>query len=167
MKQYTVRIGESEYLIARHPNGTMHVNGKVVDASVNARGEGRFDIRLGEHIFDIDILSRDEDGIVEMLVNGKVIQAQVDDEKATLLKKYSFNQKRQHHTSHIKAPMPGKIVNVLVQPGDPVAAGQGVLILEAMKMENEIKSPSAGVVKTVNVRDNDAVEKNTLLMEIE
>jgi biotin carboxyl carrier protein len=165
--RWLVRIGEKEFLIERDANGGVRVNGEPIETSMHARGEGRFDLRFGDHIFDVDILRRDAEGRVDMLVNGKVAEAQVEDEKALLLKRFSLNQARRHHTAHIKAPMPGKIVKLLVQPGDEIAAGQGVVILEAMKMENEIKAPAAGTVKAVLVREQDAVEKNTVLIDIE
>ncbi len=67
----------------------------------------------------------------------------------------------------IKAPMPGKVVRVLVQQGDPVEAGQGVIVVEAMKMQNELKSSRAGVVAEVHVKENDTVEAGTLLVTVE
>lgn len=64
-------------------------------------------------------------------------------------------------------PMPGKISEVLVKPGDKVKSGQVVCILEAMKMFNELKSPSAGIVKEVNVKPGSSVATSTLLILIE
>ena len=64
-------------------------------------------------------------------------------------------------------PMPGKITEVLVKPGDTVKSGQTVCILEAMKMFNELKSPSAGVVKEINVKSGSSVTPSTLLILIE
>ena len=67
----------------------------------------------------------------------------------------------------IKATMPGRVVNVLVGSGDEVTAGQGVIIVEAMKMENELKSPKAGKVTEVKVAPGQTVEKGELLVVIE
>jgi biotin carboxyl carrier protein len=67
----------------------------------------------------------------------------------------------------IKAFMPGKVVQVRVKPGDIVAAGDGLLIMEAMKMENEIKCRRPGTVRAVHVESGQAVENGTLLLEIE
>ncbi|MEX0647161.1 MAG: acetyl-CoA carboxylase biotin carboxyl carrier protein subunit, partial [Balneolaceae bacterium] len=64
-------------------------------------------------------------------------------------------------------PMPGKILELLVQEGDSVEAGQPVIILEAMKMENELKAPIQGKVATLQISQNDNVEKNQPLLEIE
>jgi biotin carboxyl carrier protein len=67
----------------------------------------------------------------------------------------------------IKAPMPGRIVRVLVAVGDRVAARQGLVIVEAMKMENELRSTKDGVVREVNVRQGAAIEAGAVLVTIE
>lgn len=67
----------------------------------------------------------------------------------------------------IRALMPGKIVDILIQVGDAVVRDQGLLVIEAMKMENEVKSPAAGEVKEVLVQPGQAVEANQVLVVIE
>lgn len=67
----------------------------------------------------------------------------------------------------LRAPMPGKIVKVLLQPGDEVLANQGILVMEAMKMQNEIKSPKDGIVKRVAVQEAAAVNAGELLAVVE
>ena len=67
----------------------------------------------------------------------------------------------------VLAPMPGKIVKVLVKPGDAVEARQGVVIVEAMKMENELRSPKAGTVSDVRVTEGDSVEAGAILVVVE
>jgi pyruvate carboxylase subunit B len=67
----------------------------------------------------------------------------------------------------VTAPMPGLIVRVDVKPGDVVGAGQGVIAMEAMKMENELRSATAGTVKTVLVKPGQAVERGAVLVELE
>jgi pyruvate carboxylase subunit B len=67
----------------------------------------------------------------------------------------------------VVAPMPGLVVRVNVAPGDHVEAGQGVVVMEAMKMENELRASAAGTVKTVRVSAGTAVEKGAVLVELE
>ena len=67
----------------------------------------------------------------------------------------------------IKAPMPGKVVRVLAGVGTPVEAGQSVLVIEAMKMQNELKAPKTGAVKKINVAEGAAVEAGQTLAEVE
>ena len=67
----------------------------------------------------------------------------------------------------VTAPMPGKVVRVLVKPGDTVAAKQGLVVVEAMKMENELKASRQGLVKTVAVAEGQSVESGALLVIVE
>lgn len=67
----------------------------------------------------------------------------------------------------VKAPMPGLVLKVLVEPNQAVKKGDSLIVLEAMKMENIIKANADGVIKKVNVAIKQAVEKNTVLIELE
>ena len=67
----------------------------------------------------------------------------------------------------IRTSMPGKIVRVMAAEGEEVGQGQGLVVVEAMKMENEIKSPKAGVVKKIGVKEGEAVEAGALLVIVE
>ena len=67
----------------------------------------------------------------------------------------------------VKSPMPGRVVRVLVSVGDRVAERQGVVVVEAMKMENELRSPAAGIVKEIAARPGDAVEAGTVLVVVD
>ncbi|WP_457750853.1 biotin/lipoyl-containing protein, partial [Thermococcus sp.] len=67
----------------------------------------------------------------------------------------------------VTAPMPGKILRILVKEGDEVKTGQGLLVLEAMKMENEVSSPKDGIVKRILVTEGDTVDSGQALIELE
>jgi biotin carboxyl carrier protein len=75
--------------------------------------------------------------------------------------------RRREGRQAIKAPMPGKVVRLLVKEGDKVAAGQGLIVVEAMKMQNEMKSPRSGRVASVAVREHEAVIGGSILLMIE
>ena len=72
-----------------------------------------------------------------------------------------------HGEQAVIAPMPGRVVRVLVSPGDEVAARQGVVVVEAMKMENELRSPKAGRIREVNVTPGTSVEAGRVLLVVE
>ena len=82
-------------------------------------------------------------------------------------KKFLKSQEGQSSSFTIDAPMPGKIIEILVEEGSEVIAGEPILILEAMKMQNEISSQADGIVKKIAIRKNDSVMKDDLLMEID
>lgn len=67
----------------------------------------------------------------------------------------------------LTVPMPGRVVRLFVRPGDLVTAGQGLVVVEAMKMENEVRAPRAGRVADVRVREGAAVEANAVLLVLE
>ena len=66
----------------------------------------------------------------------------------------------------VSAPMPGKVVRLLVQEGDLVKAGQGVVVIEAMKMQNELRAPKSGLVENIHVAENQAVNAGESLLEV-
>jgi biotin carboxyl carrier protein len=68
---------------------------------------------------------------------------------------------------NVSVPMPGKIIAVLVSEGDAVDKGQGLVIVEAMKMENEVRSPIAGLVKEIKVKPGETVEGGAVLVIVE
>ena len=89
------------------------------------------------------------------------------DEQQLLLKKFGFSSSEKNQTGEIIAQIPGLISQIFVSIGDNVNAGDKLFILEAMKMENEIDSPFSGTVKNISVESGVAVEKGTVIMEIE
>jgi propionyl-CoA carboxylase alpha chain len=76
------------------------------------------------------------------------------------------SRKGKAETEYIKAPMPGKIIDVLVREGSPIIKGEAILILEAMKMQNEILSPINGTIVKISAKPNTNVMKDDLLAEI-
>ena len=100
-----------------------------------------------------------------MHVGGSVLRASVDDGRTWL--DGQAPGAAGDGGGQVTAPMPGKITRILVQPGDEVSAGQGVIVVEAMKMENELGAPSAGRVDNVPVAEGDPVDAGAVLVVIE
>ena len=84
-----------------------------------------------------------------------------------LLEKMGMSAASLNKVANIKSPMPGLVLEVKVEVGDSVENGTPLLILEAMKMENIIKSTGDGIVKAINIKQGQAVEKNEVLLEME
>ncbi len=104
---------------------------------------------------------------VTLLYNNQKYSAKITDPMDELLKSMGLENALVQKISEVKAPMPGLVLDVLVSPGDTVVVGQKILVLEAMKMENAIKSPTAGIVASVNVSQGQAVDKNYVLIRFE
>jgi pyruvate carboxylase subunit B len=98
---------------------------------------------------------------------GEQIDVEVVDERTRHIRSLTAGSVRPTRGGVIRAPMPGLVVRLLVGPGNPVSAGHGVLVLEAMKMENELRAPAAGVVRAIRVEPGQAVEKGQPLVEFE
>lgn len=98
-------------------------------------------------------------------INGKVQTVEVKDKFDLLLEKMGMHGVGHAKVNHVKAPMPGLIIDLKIKTGDQVKAGDPLLILEAMKMENILKSPGDGVVKNLKIKKGDSVEKGQVLVE--
>jgi biotin carboxyl carrier protein len=110
-------------------------------------------------------LSREPEGWTVQL-GGERVTAVVEDERTHALREMTGQSHHQGTGGVILAPMPGLVLRVEVEEGQVVEAGAGVVVLEAMKMENEITTPGAGVVSSVRVSPGDAVEKGAPLVEV-
>lgn len=99
-------------------------------------------------------------------VNGKIHEVAIADAYDRLVKDMGLSTIVQHKINAIHAPMPGLVFEIAVQPGDEVHKGDPLIILEAMKMENVLKSPGDGVIKTICVEKGAPVEKGQLLIEL-
>ena len=100
-------------------------------------------------------------------INNNNYSVQLKDKYDELLQSLGMDSLNNQKESEIKAPMPGKVLDIMLSAGNSVVKGDGVLVLEAMKMENVIKSPTDGVVKKIAVLKGQAVEKNEVLVEFE
>lgn len=110
---------------------------------------------------------RKAEKVLLLKVNSKEYLVEISDQYDELLHKLGFDKAISNHIKELKAPMPGMVLNILVKEGDEVAKGDNLIILEAMKMENIIKSPADGVVKDIKVGVGDKVEKNEVMMGFE
>lgn len=106
-----------------------------------------------------------ERGVWDVHMLGRRLSAEVVDERTRAIRALTNQNAGPTGPKPIKAPMPGMIVRVDVAPGDKVKAGQGVVIIEAMKMENELKAEAAGVVAKVLAQPGSPVEKGAVLVE--
>lgn len=100
-------------------------------------------------------------------VGGDRWDAEVVDERTRHIRSLTAGANTSRGPAALKAPMPGLVVRLLVEPGQEVDRGAGIVVLEAMKMENELKAPAAGLVGTIRVRPGEPVEKGQVLVELE
>lgn len=130
------------------------------------RHNGRHLLRIGTKLYKIDNVSYSK-STIEFTLDGSWCAVDVKDEQDLLLDRLGFKTAAKIGEGQLNAPMPGKILEVMVAEGDEVELGDPVAILEAMKMENELKAPVKGVITSIAVGAGDSVEKNALILEIE
>ena len=116
--------------------------------------------------YALEMLSfnKDEKSCV-VKVNNKEVTVSVKDKYDALLKQLGMENLNSKKVNEVKAPMPGLVLSILIEPGQEIFKGDGLFVLEAMKMENIIKSPSDAVVKSIEVIKGNAVEKNEVLVK--
>ncbi len=149
-------------------------------------GEGRFRAKLGDRLISVEVLEL-PGGAMSLLVDGKSYDLRLEekndkvrvsvrdqqflvdvvDERRRRLREAAGHKLHVEGAQVIEAPMPGKVVRLLVKVGDEVAEGQGLVVVEAMKMENELKSPKAGKVKEITAKEGLAVEGGAKLLVVE
>ena len=102
-----------------------------------------------------------------LTVNDVPVQLSLKNELDQLIDKLGLKSQKEENVSQILAPMPGLVVDISVSVGDEVNKGDALLVLEAMKMENVLKSKGSGIVKSIEVNQKDKVDKGQLLIEFE
>jgi pyruvate carboxylase subunit B len=127
---------------------------------------GRYLLRMGSTLYKIDNVSYDKH-TVTFTLDGNWYQVDVRNEQDLLLDRLGFKRAGEIGEGELNAPMPGKILEVLVSEGDEVELGEPVAILEAMKMENELKAPIKGTITSISVSKGDSLDKNAVILEIE
>ncbi len=144
------------------------VNGKENDWDMIEFHENTFHVIKDNKSYNAMLVSFNaEEKTLVVNVNGNDYEIAIKDKNDLLLQQLGIKVKTSSVVQYIKAPMPGLIINISVNEGDEVKKGDTLLILEAMKMENVIKSPREGKVKKVNIQLKQAVEKNQVMLEFE
>ena len=124
-------------------------------------------VKIGTHVYRVVVQKRQGRGKYALWVDGYRFETEALDERTRAIRDLSAARAGPSGPAPILAPMPGLIVRVSVKPGDKVEAGQGIVVMEAMKMENELRATAAGTVRSVEVSAGTAVEKGALLVALE
>ena len=147
-------------------------NARAGDSSVRARlsdldGGPERVLTLGDEVHRVFVRPGETRGNYTLWVDGFRFDVEALDERSRAIRELSAATAAPKGPAPLVAPMPGMIVRVNVAEGDVIQAGQGLVVMEAMKMENELRAPSAGAVRRVLVSPGTAVEKGALLLEME
>ena len=124
-------------------------------------------LTIGERVYRLVARRGDERGRYDLSLEGRRHAVEALDERTRAIRDLSAASAAASGPAPLVAPMPGLIVRVNVAPGDRVQAGQGLVVMEAMKMENELRTQGGGTVRAVHAVPGTAVEKGTVLVELE
>lgn len=163
---YYVTLGERTFEVTLGDDG-VQVDGAPVSADLRAvPGTPMHHLLLdgASHLLHAQNV---RNGEWVLHANGARYDAEIVDERTRTIRALTSAAAGPRGPKPVRAPMPGLVVRLLVEPGQEVQAGQGVAIVEAMKMENELKADAAGVVARVAVTAGQAVEKGTVMIEFE
>ena len=166
MAKYITTIQGKEYPVEILESGKVSLNGQVYDVDFESiSGQPVYSLLLDGGSFQADVYPGDEDAL-QVLMRGVLYEATVEDEREKRLSKAAGGV-TQTGEFVLRAPMPGLVVKVAVAEGEAVKTAQVLVILESMKMQNELKSPREGKVSRVQVKAGDSVEQRQILLSVE
>jgi biotin carboxyl carrier protein len=138
------------------------IDGREVTADAVKITPGIFSILISGHVFEVRVEAIS--GKTRIYIAGREYAAAVRDPRRW--KRGGGAALESHGRQQLVAPMPGKIVRVLVKPGDAIEAGQGIVVVEAMKMQNEVRSPKSGTVERLLVTEGQTVDAGEALATV-
>lgn len=167
---YNVEINNNTYQVlpesAAVHQGTM--NNEAYTFEYTHKDANNLVVTQNGETYNVEIAQLDMDNkTVVLRINGRKYKTAISDQFDQLLKDLGLEGLTEKKITDLRSPMPGLVVDILVEEGQEVKKGDAVAVLEAMKMENILKSPVDVVIKSVNVNKGVAVEKNQVLITFE
>ena len=159
--------GRSEHIVDLQKDDTAFkvlLDGQAVDAHVILAAPNAVSVLLNGNVFEIHV-APSLDGTYKLQTGPHEFQAEIRDPRAWRGRKQGALEAEGRQ--QILAPMPGKVVRLLVKVGDEVEAGQGLIVVEAMKMQNEIRSPKKGKVERLLAKEGQPVNAGEVLAWVE
>lgn len=164
--KYITTVDGVEFEVEILEGGKVSVNGHTYEVDwEEVSGQMLFSLLINGKSFEVNI--SEEENVWQVLIQGTLYTAEVIDEREKRLRETSGELAISSSEFVLKAPMPGLVVKVPVKAGDKVDKGRVLVILESMKMQNELKSPLEGTVSQVIVKKGDHVEKRDVMVLLE
>jgi biotin carboxyl carrier protein len=163
--KYITTVEGREFLVEVLDDKRISVNGVVYNID--------FETVSGQPVFSMIVDGKSYESYVypgedewQVLLRGRQYTVTVEDEREKRLRAAAGSAVAEGGEFHLKAPMPGLVVTVLVKEGDEVKKGQVLLILESMKMQNELKSPRDGKISRMRVKPGESVEQKQTMLSV-
>jgi biotin carboxyl carrier protein len=163
--KYVTTINGREYFVDVLDERHVSLNGKVIEVDFHSvSGQPVFSLIIGGKSYEAYVNPGEENW--QVLLRGRLYDATVIDEREKRLRAAAGATVAEGGEYHLKAPMPGLVVAIPVSEGEAVKKGQALVILESMKMQNELKSPRDGTISRIRVKPGDSVEQRTPLLTV-
>jgi biotin carboxyl carrier protein len=162
--KYITTIDGKEYSLEIIDEKHVNIGGKILEVD--------FESVTGQPVYSMIIDGKSYEGYVypdeenwQVLLHGRLYQATVEDEREKRLRAAASGISESGEY-HMKAPMPGMVISIPVSEGQTVSKGQVLIILESMKMQNELKSPKDGTIHRIKIKTGDTVELKQSLLSV-
>ena len=163
---YKVKVDNKHDFNFEKMQGVWQLEGKDIAFDMIELGKSSFHVIKDNKSYTVEIVNHNvAEKSFQIKVNQTIYSLTVKDKYDELLHQLGLDKAMVTKVSNIKAPMPGLVLNILVEDGQEIKKGDALIVLEAMKMENILKSPTDGKVKKVAVKKGVAVEKGQILIE--
>lgn len=163
--KYITTINDKEYVVEILDDRHVSINGKLCEVDfATVSGQPVYSLLIEGKSYE-SYVNESEEGW-EVLLHGRFYPAVVEDEREKRLRTAGGDKNASSGEFHLRAPMPGLVVSVPVEEGQKVNKGQVLVILESMKMQNELKSPKEGVVTRIKVKPGERVEQKATLLSV-
>ena len=163
--KYITTVGDKQFLVEIIDDRHVSVDGKIYDVD--------FESVSGQPVYSLIVDGKSHesyvaqvDDIWQVLMRGRLYPVTVEDEREKRLRAAAGGGVAETGEFHLKAPMPGLVVTIPVAEAQEVKKGQVLLILESMKMQNELKSPRDGKVNRIKVKAGETVEQRQTLLSV-
>jgi len=166
MSEFVISINGKKNTLNFLSDSKVIYNNEELDFEIIDLANNVYLLRIDKKLFNFTCTHKNNEIIILFSQSEKfelTVRTSLQDKANEVL----ANKLSSHHHLEVKAPMPGMILKLKKQKGDMVNHGEAVMILEAMKMENEIRSLRDGIIKEIFVKEGAAVEKGTLLFSVE
>jgi len=166
--KYVVQLNNDRRVVSLDSDGVRYEEEPPVHAELSEiEGSPVRMLKIGTQVYRVVVQKRQGKGRHTLWIDGYGFETEALDERTRAIRDLSAASAGPVGPAPVVAPMPGLIVRVSVKVGERVEAGQGIVVMEAMKMENELRATAAGTVKSVEVSAGTAVEKGALLVALE
>ncbi|MEL6303494.1 MAG: biotin/lipoyl-containing protein [Bacteroidota bacterium] len=157
MKKYLITIDDTAF--------EMH-SSEAEELDVIAQGNAQYHVIADQKAYQTEILKENGKNLI-IKINGNHYSVVISDSYDQMVKEMGLLSASTQKLNEVVAPMPGLIMNLKVSPGQSIVKDDQLLVLSAMKMENIILAAGEGIVKSINVKEGDAVEKGQVIIEME